>query len=226
MLTPTLICVPLVAPAAGSGAFTNPAELAEAALALPATTAAAPIQDDSWSGDAPWHTLRWKFLQVDHQFGDPDGWRFEGQFPVNENIYLHGSQLFFTDFNDDIDADGTVTQLGFGYHSDLGTEELTSDDLFKELEWFGQLDFQSADAGSVEHGFEIAAGVRTIVTDRVEGEVRIGYTEIDESPLHNFMFELRGEYEFTRNVAASVGFQVDDEEFLSVGLRFYPDLQD
>ncbi len=224
MLTPTLICLPMIAPLAI--ATPEAGLLAISPAAVSAAPLAAPLaQADAFYGDATWHTLRWKYMQVDRQSGDPDGWKFSGSYPVAENIYIFGSDLFLQEDG----LNGTLLKLGAGYHMplDLGMSE---GDMFSETEAYGQFAFQhlNVSGGTVagqEDGFELGGGVRSIVTDRVEAQVEVGYTEIDASGLNNFYFNVRGEYEFTRNVAATVGFQVDDEEYLNVGVRFYPDMQ-
>lgn len=223
MLTPSLICLPLMAPAASLNGPETVAPLAPpATVAAPAVpSSSALLQDDALYGDASWHTLRWKYLQFDRQAGDPDGWNFSGSYPISENIYLAAENLFFQESG----VNGSVLKLGGGYHQpiDLG---IGDDDLFSETEWYGQVFFQNIDvAGFQETGFEIGGGLRSIITDRIEGQIEFGYTDIDSTSLNDFYFMVRGEYEFTRNLAGTVGFQIDDEEFLNVGVRFYPDMQ-
>lgn len=215
MLTPSLICLPLVAPVASPNGTELTAPLAVTASSV---TTATP-QDDGLYGDAPWHTLRWKYLQFDRQLGDPDGWKLSGSYPINENVYLAASNLFFQEGG----VNGDLFQFGGGYHEplDVGADE---GEAFHETEWYGQAFFQGIDAaGFQETGYELSVGLRSILAERIEGQIEVGYTNIDRA-LSNTYFQIRGEYEFTRNLAATLAFQVDDEEFLNIGVRYYPDL--
>lgn len=193
---------------------------APAPVIAPAALAQEGIFDDL-TGDAPWHTLRWTWFQFDSQFGDPDGWRASGNFSLDENVYLFGNWAFVQEDG----ASGDDMTLGLGYHDELAA----LDDVFSESEWFTRLGFRNTDvnaptgASAQEFGFELAGGVRSILAERIEAELTFGYRETFEA---EFFGTLRGEYEVSRNLAASVALDVGDEETLLVGLRYYPNAND
>ncbi len=145
---------------------------------------------------------------------DGDGFRIGGSFEVGENWFVAaGYSTLGFDFGIDLDQ----IAVGGGYHT--GISDRT--DFFATLSYL-QAEVSAGGFGSVdEDGYGIAVGIRSMLTDNVELNGSIGYSDLGDGA-DGTAFNAGALYSFTDNFA--VGFDIGIEEDVTLyglGARFY-----
>lgn len=217
-LLPPLLCpaLPISAGLAPEPLASGAAAEAEASLlATPAgqVAFARPAESDEA------HTLRWRFLQLQGELGEPDGWRLSGSTPISELVAVQGSLLFFDENN----VEGALFGVGALVHHPLTLLESEQDGPFKEFEAFGALNLLHLSANGSENGYSAEGGARAILVEDIEGELALGYRDLGPGDLYA---RVRGEYRLGSRVSATVGCELSDDSIVFLGLRFYSDRQD
>ncbi len=138
---------------------------------------------------------------------DGDGVLIGGSIKVRSDIYAFASyETLDLDFNNDID---TFT-LGAGYIYPLNAHWDANFSLA-----LVNIDTNNND----DTGFSLAAGVRGMLTPKIEGRAALTYIDVNDN---DTFITLGGDYFFSPNL--SVGLEADlsgDLDTISIGARYY-----
>jgi hypothetical protein len=117
-----------------------------------------------------------------------NGYLTELGFVINSNIYALGSYQNFDT--------GSITQgsLGLGYKMPIGS---SSDGFFT-------LKYESDNTASVNNGYSLAAGVRTVVTPDMDFSGSYSFRTMGSS--HDYTFNVGLKYKFNSNMFAKIGY--------------------
>ena len=145
---------------------------------------------------------------------DGDGFGIGGSFEVGESWFVGvGYSTIGFDFGIDLDQ----ISVGGGYHAGLSDRT----DFFAALSYLS-VEVSASGLGSVdEDGYGVAIGVRSMLTDNVELNGSLGYSDLGNGA-DGTAFNAGALYSFTESFA--VGFDIGIEEdvtLYSVGGRFY-----
>lgn len=145
---------------------------------------------------------------------DGDGFGIGGSFEVGESWFIGvGYSTIGFDFGIDLDQ----ISVGGGYHA--GMSDRT--DFFATLSYLS-VEVSASGFGSVdEDGYGVAVGVRSMLTDNVELNGSLGYSDLGDGA-DGTAFNVGALYSFTESFA--VGFDIGIEEdvtLYSLGGRFY-----
>ena len=136
-----------------------------------------------------------------------DGFEINVTRELTDNIYITAETAQITDSGFDLG----LTTLGLGFKTDLTNSTV----FFSELS-YADLD---GDGGFDESGYEVATGVRSMLTERLEVKAAVEYLDIDDDSTTSFV--LGGAYGFTDNLAAYVNYSYEsDLDSYSAGLRY------
>ena len=138
---------------------------------------------------------------------DGDGFQLGGSFRINNDFYVIGSyQTLDLDFNNDIDT----LKIGAGYILPINGQ------------WDANfsLSLVNRDVNSNDdNGFSASAGVRGMLTPKIEGRAAVNYIDVNDS---DTFITLGADYFVLRNL--SVGVEADlsgDLDTVSIGARYY-----
>lgn len=145
---------------------------------------------------------------------DGDGFGIGGSFEVGESWFVGvGYSTIGFDFGIDLDQ----ISVGGGYHAGLSDRT----DFFATLSYLS-VEVSASGLGSVdEDGYGVAIGVRSMLTDNVELNGSIGYSDLGNGA-DGTAFNAGALYSFTESFA--IGFDIGIEEDVTlygVGGRFY-----
>jgi hypothetical protein len=177
---------------------------------------------------------------LSERYDDGGGFALEGSFGVTDLIFLFGR---YSDTNsdatvetDDIfvpgDRDVTRLDLGVGFSvemsdsTDFVSRVAYTDIDIGEFEAGVSSDLDTLDEDTSD-GFTVDAGLRSQLTDRIEGSIGLRYLTIDsDTPARDddntsiygsLLFELSDDWDI--NLGADVG---DTVRYYSIGVRFSP----
>ncbi|CAN5205220.1 hypothetical protein BH24PSE2_BH24PSE2_09270 [soil metagenome] len=165
-----------------------------------------------------WVELRYVDTEIEaaSPFGnrdvDGDGFAVAGSLSLTEAFQLIGS---YRDLAFDFDVDATAFTIGVGYRYPVARET----DLVASLAYVsGEVDTVFGDAD--DDGFELSAGLRSFVHDRVEVEGGVAYVDLDESGDDTSIFGT-GRYWFNDEFAVGAGLAFgNDATTLTVSGRY------
>jgi len=145
---------------------------------------------------------------------DGDGFGIGGSFEVGESWFIGvGYSTIGFDFGIDLDQ----ISVGGGYHAGLSDRT----DFFATLSYLS-VEVSASGFGSIdEDGYGVAIGVRSMLTDNVELNGSIGYSDLGDGA-DGTAFNVGALYSFTESFA--VGFDIGIEEdftLYGIGGRFY-----
>lgn len=145
---------------------------------------------------------------------DGDGFGVGGSFEVGESWFVGVSySTIGFDFGIDLDQ----ISVGGGYHAGLSDRT----DFFATLSYLS-VEVSASGLGSVdEDGYGVAIGVRSMLTDNVELNGSLGYSDLGDGA-DGTAFNVGALYSFTESFA--VGFDIGIEEDVTLyglGGRFY-----
>ena len=175
-----------------------------ASLLLIAGMSFSPVQ----ASDVKYNYLEGRYV-LDAEVGsiDGDGIQAGGSYRLNNDFYIAGSyETLDFDFGNDID----IITLGGGYILPLNAQ------------WDANfaLSYVNVDVNSFDDsGYSLAAGVRGMMTPKIEGRATVTYIDIDDD---DTFITLAGDYFMLPHL--SVGLEVDlggDLDTVSLGVRYY-----
>jgi opacity protein-like surface antigen len=145
---------------------------------------------------------------------DGDGFGIGGSFEVGESWFIGvGYSTIGFDFGIDLDQ----ISVGGGYHAGLSDRT----DFFATLSYLS-VEVSASGFGSIdEDGYGVAIGVRSMLTDNVELNGSLGYSDLGDGA-DGTAFNVGALYSFTESFA--VGFDIGIEEdftLYGIGGRFY-----
>lgn len=138
---------------------------------------------------------------------DVDGFELGGSVSLTDSFYATADYA-------DVSKNGvdlSLTTLGVGYKSDYSN----TSSFFTEVNW-ANLD---SNVGSDENGYELALGIRSMITKDLELKVAAEYLDIDNDD--NTYLVLGAAYNLTDNLAVYSEYKTesDDSQF-SFGARY------
>ena len=138
---------------------------------------------------------------------DGDGFQLGGSFRIANDFYLIGSyQSLDLDFNNDIDT----LKVGAGYILPIHDK------------WDANFSLSLVNSdtnNNDDSGFAVSAGVRGMLTPKIEGRASVNYIDVNNSDTY---ITLGGDYFVLRNL--SVGVEADvsgDLDTVSIGARYF-----
>ena len=156
--------------------------------------------------------------EFDEDFGgssvDGDGFGISGSFEVGESWFIAASYGTL-DFDFGVDLD--QLSIGGGFYMDLSDRA----DFFAQVSYI-QAEISASGFGSAdEDGYGVAVGMRGMVSDKVELNGSISYTDLGDGA-DGTAFGVGGLYSFTDNFALGLGIETDDDiTMYGVSGRFY-----
>jgi hypothetical protein len=117
---------------------------------------------------------KWSYIEAGYIDFDPDGgvsddgWFAGGVFELGDMFHVLAEY-------DDV-GDFTFWNLGFGWHGGLRENA----DLFAQALW-NDVDFDSDTGDASDEGFEVDAGIRWMLLDRLELNGQVNYLSFDEA---------------------------------------------
>ena len=157
-----------------------------------------------------------------HNYKDDEidsGVEISGSLEVNDTVYLRGSyeQVNINDYG--FDEELSATSIGIGAHTPLSHRT----DGFVELSYIKtKYEFDYFNVSTNDSGFEVAGGLRHMVTPKLEAEGRLSHVSFDESDVDESALEAKARYHFTEQFSAGVGVHVNDDsnETVNSSIRF------
>ncbi|MBV1909747.1 MAG: hypothetical protein KUG78_10535 [Kangiellaceae bacterium] len=136
-----------------------------------------------------------------------DGFELKGSKEISDNFYIAGDFTRLSENGFDFDA----TTVGIGYKLDF----TNSSTFFSEVD-YARFD---VDGGNNEDGYQITAGVRSMLTDRFELKAAIEYLDINDAD--GTFYVLGGAYSFTDKLAVYADYSYEsDVSAYGVGVRY------
>lgn len=164
-----------------------------------------------------WNNVGVGYINVDIDDVDyePSGFALFGSHLVNENIYVHAKYLSTEDdiFGEDLEI--TTLNLGLGYRHSLNVA----------TDLFGEVSYLSADAeynnqSEDENGYSLAIGVKSMLTENVEGVLSASRDSIDGESDTAINLELS--YFVSEQFSFGAGYSFSDEaNSLSLGIKVH-----
>lgn len=144
---------------------------------------------------------------------DFDGWEIKGSFELNNDFYVTGNyqNLGADIFSNNVDAD--LFSAGIGYKMMLSSNTA----FFTELEYLhAKIDVQGYSSDS-ENGYQIGAGVRSMLTNALEVKAAAYYQDISDSDQY---IKLGAAYQLNNSLSVYADIDTDfDDSQLMTGLR-------
>jgi opacity protein-like surface antigen len=152
---------------------------------------------------------------------DGDGWNFNGSFALNDTFFVNGGYSDVT--LDDTDVDLSNLNLGIGARSALSDKVdmfgvLSYEDYEVDIPGFGSFD---------EDGFGVAGGLRGLISDGLELNGQVKYTDVGDAD--GWGFKIGGVFAFAPNWAINASYSASeleesgtdlDIDELRLGLRY------
>lgn len=141
---------------------------------------------------------------------DMDGFELKGSKELSDNFYVKADYSLVTESGVDL----SLTKIGVGFKNDFSN----SSTFFSEV-GYARADADSDFGGLDEDGFEISAGIRSMLSNELEVKVAVEYLDIDGEDMTSFV--VGGAYNFTKNIAAYADYSYEsDLSVYAVGLRY------
>lgn len=161
-----------------------------------------------------WNEVSISYFDVSDDFDDESGFGISGTKLLNSNFFVTGSYSTFTvntfdAFGFDIDEDFNFLSLGLGARKAVaGNTDIFGTVSYEYAEYAVSSGFASRTVAD-NNGYSLTAGVRSMVTPKVELTAAIDYVEFDDESETGFGVEAA--YHFTNKFAAGVGFHNSDD---------------
>lgn len=159
----------------------------------------------SLAADVSYDYLRLSYVDTELEVGpvdlDGDGLQLGGSVSVFNNAFAFGT---FSDLDLDFGVDASRLEIGGGYHHRL-TPKL---DLVGRLGYVS-VDLDSAGGGADDDGILLSGGVRSRLTDVIEGRASLNHRSMDEGD-NDTELELGGDYYITGQFNVGLGLSFGD----------------
>ncbi|MEZ5477464.1 MAG: hypothetical protein R3E95_08275 [Thiolinea sp.] len=160
--------------------------------------------------------FNYSYLEAGLNHYDNDGidksMAFKGAIAVNENIHAFAgvNRTTLKGYGDKI----SQYKLGLGMHSSISD----STDLVIEG---SATRFDNNHSYSSDTGFDISAGIRKKLNNRLEGNLSAHYTSLPSLDLSEAGMNMGGRFYFNENISAGLQYHISDSDsnFLSSSLR-------
>lgn len=158
------------------------------------------------------------YLDGDIDGEGADGWTIDGSTLVSENVFLSGQYQTVGDSENGLDVDINWLSAGVGYRTAISASTdfyglVTYENLEAEASYRGN------SASEDENGYGLSVGVRSMVSDSIELDGRLGYIDIaDESETSisvGARFHMNESFSFGANYTS-----LDDLDLISATVRY------
>jgi len=164
------------------------------------------------ANDVDYNYLEARYIfDADVESVDGDGFELAGSFRIDKDFYAFG-RFTTLDFDQNIDTD--QFEIGAGYIYPIN-QKWDANFTFS----FVNIDTSTPVISSDDNGFAISAGVRGMMTQKIEGRAAVTYIDVDGN---DTFITLGGDYMIKPNL--SIGLEADlagDLDTLSIGARYY-----
>lgn len=144
-------------------------------------------------------------LDIDGTSAEPDGFEFDYNYLFSDNFYLSADYAKV----DDSGVDLKMTNLGFGYKSDISNNTA----FFAQLDW-SKFEIEDFD----DDGYKASLGLRSSLTKNLEVTAAYEYLDIDDES--NDFYVLGAAYQMNDKFAIYADYKTEsDFDQISLGLR-------
>ncbi|MGI9341733.1 MAG: outer membrane beta-barrel protein [Gammaproteobacteria bacterium] len=174
------------------------------------------ISNVSVAEDVSYTHVRLNYVNTELDIGpvdvDGDGLELKGSWAATNNVFVFGD---YSDVDFDFDVDASRLELGGGYRYAVRPRI----DLVGRA-GYSRIDLSTSGVDADDDGLLFSGGVRSRMTDRIEGRAALNYRMMDESD-NNTEFEFGGDFFVTQNVSLGAALCLgDDATTWSFGGRY------
>lgn len=160
----------------------------------------------SIAGDISYDYVRLSYVDTELDAGpvdvDGDGLEIGGSISIVNNTFAFGK---YSDLDLDFGLDASLLEIGGGYHHPITPK----------VDLVGRLGYVRADIDSPvgdadDDGLLLSGGVRSRMTDSIEGRAALNYRMMDEGD-NDTELELGGDYYVTERITVGAGLCLGDD---------------
>ena len=158
------------------------------------------------------------YLNADLDGDDANGWTLDGSKLLGDNFFVSGQYKTVGDSEDGLDVDLNWLSAGVGYRTAMSESTdfyglVTYENIETEVSYSG------SDFSDDENGYGLSAGVRSMLTDSIEIDGRLGYIDIaDDSET---AITLGARYYVNTNFSVGTSYTtIDDLDYISLTARY------
>lgn len=162
-------------------------------------------------------SVRWDSASLSYQSVDLDGDKLtgfgvSGTKLIGENIFIAGSYSSVSDdvevFDSKLDFDFNTLSVGFGYRHEIsGNTDFFGIVSYEDREV--EVSFQGDSDDVSDNGYGLQAGIRSLVSEKIELSGSLSYIDIaDES---DTIFNVSAMYHFTNQFSVGAGYSKSDD---------------
>ncbi|MDC9513877.1 outer membrane beta-barrel protein [Pseudoalteromonas sp. CST5] len=158
------------------------------------------------------------YLDGDIDGDDADGWTFDGSTLLGENFFLSGQYQTLGNSDDGVDVDLNWLSAGIGYRTAIGANtDFYGLATYENVEL--EASYRGSNASNDENGYSLSVGVRSMVSDNIELDGRVGNVDIaDESETS---FSVGARYYINNNVSLGANYtSLDELDLVSLTARY------
>jgi predicted porin len=150
------------------------------------------------------------YTEFDFDGADIDGFELKGSKLISDDFYIKGDIASLSESS----LDWRLTKVGVGYKNDFSS----SSSFFSEVS-YARVDVDSDFGDADEDGYEVALGIRSMLSDKLEAKAAVEYTDIDGDDITSLV--VGGAYNFTSKMSVYADYSYDsDLSAYGVGIRF------
>ncbi|MCQ8891150.1 porin family protein [Pseudoalteromonas carrageenovora] len=158
------------------------------------------------------------YLNGDIDGDDADGWTLDGSTLLGENFFLSGQYQTVGNSDDGLDVDLNWLSAGAGYRTAISASTdfyglLTYENVEAEASYRGN------SASEDENGYGLSIGVRSMLSDSIELDGRLGYIDIEDESETSITLGAR--YYMNKNFSIGANYTTIDElDLVSLTARY------
>ena len=165
------------------------------------------------AADFNYNYVEGAYENYDIEGTDADAGKLSGSYAMTPNLNIIG-EYAVGDIDNPAggsDLDFEETAIGIEYHTPIAPKT----DLTSNLKYINQ-DIDSVD----DDGYGVGVGVRHQLTDKVEVDANIDYSDIDNSD--DTRLKVGARYYFNKSISAGVGYSTskEDVDIVSTNIRW------
>lgn len=174
------------------------------------------VSDVGLAEDVSYTYARLNYVNTELDVGpvdvDGDGLQLEGSYAFMQNAFAFGS---YSDVEFDGDVDASQLDLGAGYRHAIRPRI----DLVGRV-GYTRMDVSASGFDADDDGLLFSGGVRSRMTDKIEGRAALNFRVMDESD-NDTEFEFGGDYYVTERISVAAALCLgDDATTWSFGGRY------
>ena len=157
------------------------------------------------------------YENYDTENTDADVGKLSGSYAITPNLNIIGDYATGDIDNPSggTDLDFEKSSIGIEYHTPIAP----TTDLTTNIKYINQ-DIGSADGSVDNNGYGVGVGVRHQLTDKVEANANIDYSDFDNSD--DTSLKVGARYHFNESISAGVAYSTsrEDEDIASTNIRW------